>query len=392
MSDDPRERADQRTVLMPRADKSGALKVGTQLQEYIIERLLSSSGFSQVYLAIDTKLDRRVAIKEYLPALLAQRSASGDVGPRLPRFEQPYERGLQAFLAEARLLGSFDHPSLVKVFRCWPEHGTAYMAMAYCDGVTLRQWLADLGTPPSEAWLRAFVQPLLQGLQVLHKADCFHRSIEPDNIMMLYDRAVGNYLEQRPQPVLLDFGAARRVASDQTHNPTAILKSGYSPVEQYDADGSGGMRQGPWTDIYALCAVLYTAMAGHAPRPAIGRVVRDDLVPARQVGPGALRAGLAVCRRRGPCGDAAAAARQRAGVFAAAQRCTWQCGCAARSSPRARPRRAAPAGPSVPGFALVEPPPAVGVAGPGGCLVAVGGCADGAGLASLIWAALIRVR
>lgn len=308
MSDDPRERADQRTVLMPRADKSGALKVGTQLQEYVIERLLSSSGFSQVYLAIDTKLDRRVAIKEYLPALLAQRSASGDVGPRLPRFEQPYERGLLAFLAEARLLGSFDHPSLVKVFRHWPEHGTAYMAMAYCDGVTLRQWLADLGTPPSEAWLRAFVQPLLQGLQVLHAKDCFHRSIEPDNILMLYDRALGNYLEQRPQPVLLDFGAARRVVGDQAQNPTAILKSGYSPVEQYDADGSGGMRQGPWTDIYALCAVLYTAVAGHAPRPAIGRVVRDDLVPARQVGQGrygqvllsAIDAGLAVMPQQRP--------------------------------------------------------------------------------------------
>jgi serine/threonine protein kinase len=308
MSDDPRERSDQRTVLMPRADKSGALKVGTQLQEYTIERLLGSSGFSQVYLASDTKLGRRVAIKEYLPALLAQRSASGDVGPRLPRFEQPYERGLQAFLAEARLLGSFDHPSLVKVYRCWPEHGTAYMAMAYCDGVTLRQWLADLGTPPSEAWLRAFVQPLLQGLQVLHHKDCFHRSIEPDNIVMVYDRALGNYLEQRPQPVLLDFGAARRVASDQAQNPTATLKSGYSPVEQYDADGSGGMRQGPWTDIYALCAVLYTAIAGHPPRAAIGRVVRDDLVPARQVGQGrygqvllsAVDAGLAVLPQQRP--------------------------------------------------------------------------------------------
>jgi len=131
---------------------------------------------------------------------------------------------------------------------------------------------------------------------------------------MLYDRAKGNYLEQAPRPVLLDFGAARRVAAEATQNLTAILKSGYSPVEQYANDGGdkhadgNAMLQGPWTDVYALCAVLYAAATGKAPPPAIARVVRDDMVPARTAGKGrysqaflaAIDAGLAVRPERRP--------------------------------------------------------------------------------------------
>jgi serine/threonine protein kinase len=112
----------------------------------------------------------------------------------------------------------------------------------------------------------------------MHDAHCYHRDVAPDNILMLYDRQGGSYLEQRPRPVLLDFGAARRVIGDATQNLTAILKSGYSPVEQYESDE--GMRQGPWTDVYALCAVLYAAAVGKVPKASIARAVKDELVPA----------------------------------------------------------------------------------------------------------------
>lgn len=299
--DDPRERAEQRTLLMPRREQGSELRAGHQLQEFIVERLLGVGGYSCVYLARDTRLDRRVALKEYLPATLAARAPDGTVGARLPRFEAFYEKGLQGFLNEARLLGSFDHPSLVKVYRFWAEAGTAYMVMPYYEGITLKKWLTDLGTTPSERWLRELADPLMAALGAMHEQRCYHRDVAPDNVLMLYDRkAAGSYLEQQPRPVLLDFGAARRVIGDATQQLTAILKSGYSPVEQYEGEES--LRQGPWTDVYALCAVLYTAITGKAPGSSVARVVRDEMVPASVAGQGrysasflaAIDAGLSV--------------------------------------------------------------------------------------------------
>jgi serine/threonine protein kinase len=299
--DDPRLRAEQRTLLMPRREQGSELRAGHQLQEFIVERLLGVGGYSCVYLARDTRLDRRVALKEYLPATLAARAPDGTVGARLPRFEAFYDKGLQGFLNEARLLGSFDHPSLVKVYRFWAEAGTAYMVMPYYEGITLKKWLGDLGATPSERWLRELADPLMAALDAMHQQRCYHRDVAPDNILMLYDRkAAGNYLEQQPRPVLLDFGAARRVIGDATQQLTAILKSGYSPVEQYEGEES--LRQGPWTDVYALCAVLYTAVTGKAPGSSVARVVRDDMVSATSAGRGhysasflaAIDAGLSV--------------------------------------------------------------------------------------------------
>ena len=298
--DDAKERAEQRTLLMPRRDKGSELPRGHAVQEFVVEQVLGVGGSSIVYLARDTKLDRRVAVKEYLPGTIAARAPGGDVVPRLPRFEQAYKKGLDSFINEARMLGSFDHPSLVKVFRFWADNGTAYMAMPYYDGITLKKWLADLGARPSEKWLRQLGQPLMEALAVLHRHDCLHRDVAPDNILMMYDRKAGSYLEQAPRPVLLDFGAARRVVADATQNLTSLLKTGYSPVEQYGDEG--GLLQGPWTDVYALSAVLYTAAVGRAPNAAIARLVRDDLPSARVAGQGrysqtflaAIDAGLAV--------------------------------------------------------------------------------------------------
>ncbi len=298
--DNSRERAEQRTLLLPRRDQGSHLPKGSMLQEFVVEQLLGLGGYSIVYLARDTKLERRVAVKEYLPGTLAMRAPGGEVVARLPRFEESYQKGLQSFINEARLLGSFDHPSLVKVYRFWADKGTAYMAMPYYNGTTLKKWLVDLGASPSERWLRQLAEPLMQALAVLHDNGCLHRDVAPDNILMLYDRAAGNFLEQQPRPVLLDFGAARRVAAEATQNLTSILKSGYSPVEQYDNEGN--LRQGTWSDVYALSAVLYAAAIGKVPNPSIARLVRDDMVPARVAGKGrysqaflaAIDAGLSV--------------------------------------------------------------------------------------------------
>lgn len=300
MHDNP----DERTLLLPRDGGGGALPRGTRLQEFVVERTLGVGSYSVVYVARDTRLDRRVALKEYLPATLAMRAPDGSVVARLPRFQQAFDSGLKGFVNEGRLLGAFDHPSLLKVFRFWAENGTAYMGMPYYEGVTLERWLADLGAPPSERWLRDLADALMAALEVMHAQRCVHRNVAPDNVLLLFDRAQArsgaSYLEQKPHPVLLDFGAARRVIGDATQALTAMLKSGYSPVEQYE--GAESPRQGPWTDVYALCALLYAALAGRAPLSSIARVVRDEQVPARTAGKGryspgflaAIDAGLAV--------------------------------------------------------------------------------------------------
>ena len=185
MADDPRERAEQRTLLMPRRDQGAELPRGHALQEFVVEQVLGMGGYSVVYLAQDTKLQRKVAVKEYLPGTLAARGPGGDVAPRLPRFAESYDKGLQSFINEARLLGSFDNPSLVKVYRFWAANGTAYMAMPYYNGINLKKWLSDLGAPPSEKWLRALAEPLMQALAVLHGANTLHRDVAPDNVLML---------------------------------------------------------------------------------------------------------------------------------------------------------------------------------------------------------------
>ncbi len=294
------ERAEQKTMLVPRRERDANLPAGYFLQEFMVERVLGVGGYSIVYLAHDTKLDRRVAIKEFLPGTLAARAPGGEVVARLPRFQESFDKGMASFINEARLLGGFDHPALVKVYRFWQANGTAYMAMPYYEGMTLKKWLADLGAPPSERWLRQLVEPVMEAVQVLHDHGIVHRDIAPDNILLLYDRGAGNYLEQAPRPVLLDFGAARRVAAEATQQLTSILKTGYSPVEQYDHGHA--MKPGPWSDVYSLAAVLYAAAVGKPPGPSISRLVRDELVPAQVAARGrysatflaAIDAGLAV--------------------------------------------------------------------------------------------------
>ena len=131
------------------------------------------------------------------------------------------------------------------------------MVMPFYDRITLRDALRQHGVSPDEMWLKQLLKHLLDALEMIHQENCFHRDIAPDNILILRDG----------RPLLLDFGAARRVISDMTQNLTVILKPGYAPIEQYAEMNS--MRQGAWTDIYALAAVVYFAVAGKAPIPAV---------------------------------------------------------------------------------------------------------------------------
>ena len=241
-----------------------ALPAGSRLDEFEIVRVLGAGGFGIVYLALDQVLLRYVAIKEFIPTALAGRTPEGAIVVRSPEAAETFEIGLDSFYNEGRLLARFDNPSLVRVFRFWKANGTAYMAMQYYPGQTLKEARRQMPAPPDEAWLRLFVDRLLGALETLHAQGVYHRDIAPDNILLLPDG----------QPVILDFGSARRVISDRTQSLTAILKPNYSPVEQYADDA--GMRQGAYTDLYALGGTVYFMLTGKEPIPAVMRAVRDS--------------------------------------------------------------------------------------------------------------------
>ncbi|HET6786853.1 MAG TPA: protein kinase, partial [Aquabacterium sp.] len=248
-----------------------ALPVGTRLMDYDIEGLLGVGGFGLVYRAREAALQRVVAIKEFLPSSLAARGSDGSVVLRAPQHGEAFALGLRSFVNEARLLARFDHPALVRVIRFWEDRGTAYMVMPCYEGQTLYEARRDLSGPPDEAWLRALMEPLLGALDCLHREQVYHRDVAPDNILILKDPDAPCGI----RPVLLDFGAARRVLGDHTQALTAILKPSFAPIEQYAETSQ--LRQGPWTDLYGLAAVLHYCVTGRTPVPATARAVHDDL-------------------------------------------------------------------------------------------------------------------
>jgi serine/threonine protein kinase len=249
-----------------RGDDGNALRPGTMLGEFEIFNVVGVGGFGIVYLAYDHSLDRDIALKEYMPSSFAARSTTGGVEVKSVHHAELFQAGMRSFINEARLLARFDHPSLVKVYRFWEGNGTAYMVMPFYKGLTLKQSLQERNTPPDEAWLRSFLAPLLDALDMLHSERCFHRDIAPDNILMLPDG----------RPLLLDFGAARRAIGNMAQAFTVILKPGYAPIEQYA--NAGSMRQGPWTDIYALASVVHFAIIGKPPAASVARMISDPQV------------------------------------------------------------------------------------------------------------------
>jgi serine/threonine protein kinase len=239
---------------------------GHRMEEFEITGVLGVGGFGIVYRAFDHALERVVAIKEYMPAMLAVRQGDLSIALRGDRFAATFKTGQAGFINEARLLAKFDHPGLIKVLRFWEDHGTAYMATPYYEGLTLKQRLAG-GRALSEAEIMRMLASLLGALETLHRTQCFHRDIALDNIMMQPDGT----------PVLLDFGSARKLIGDLVDDSSIMLKPGYSPIEQYTDDPA--FRQGPWTDIYALGAVIHILVSGQLPPAAVVRSISDNYQP-----------------------------------------------------------------------------------------------------------------
>jgi hypothetical protein len=253
------------------ADSAGGsencLPIGTRLSDFEITGVLGEGGFGIVYLAYDHSLQRTVAIKEYMPSALAMRGGDRGVSLRAERHQDTFKLGLKSFINEARFLAQFDHPSLVKVYRFWEQNRTAYTAMQFYEGRTIKEIVAASPELVDEAWCRKILCQILQALEMLYTMQIVHRDVSPDNIIV----------QTNGDAVLLDFGSARQIIGDMTKGLTVILKPGYAPVEQYAGDAS--LEQGPFTDIYALAAVMYFAIAKQPPPSSIARMIKDPVEP-----------------------------------------------------------------------------------------------------------------
>ena len=269
--------ADPTAAVSVLREPRGVLPPGTRLRSYELLSVLGQGGFGITYRARDQTLGRNVAVKEYLPGLLAVREGGSTVVPRSTEVSDQFLWGRERFLEEARTLALFDRvPGIVRVYDFLQANGTAYMVMALAEGETLSQRLKreKVLKPPA---IDRLLDPLLDGLQQVHAARFLHRDIKPANIML---DAEGN-------PTLIDFGASRAAVAEHSMVMTAIFTPGYAAAEQFTT-----AKQGPYTDIYGLSATLYHAITGQQPPSAFDRMLDDAYKPLSRLGPTGFSPGL----------------------------------------------------------------------------------------------------
>ena len=241
------------------------LPPGYRLGDYRIEQQLSQGGFSIVYLARDAR-NQPVAIKEYLPARLAQRSGEGPNPVVSAEHQAAFDQGMMSFFEEGKLLALLDHPNVVRVLNFFRANQTAYLVMRYERGRTLQEHIQKHSGELGETFIRDVFVRLLNGLREVHMHKLLHLDIKPANI----------YLRRDGHPVLLDFGATRQGLGASDFPLAPVHTPGFAAPEQM---GSGEAR-GPWTDIYAVGATLYSCLAKGAPLSADLRLAKDELEPA----------------------------------------------------------------------------------------------------------------
>lgn len=274
----------------PAEEAPHILPPGTLLNgRYLVGRSLGQGGFGITYIGRDKTLDIRVAIKEYYPSALVTRNVTASQAVVVTGRDKEllsWERA--KFLEEARILARFiGEPGIVDVRDYFQANNTAYIVMEYLDGETLQEHLQRRGRLSPEETL-ALMTPVMRSLEKVHQSGLIHRDISPDNIMLLHGGGVK----------LLDFGTARSVIRSKERSMAVILKAGYAPEEQYRSGGN----QGPWTDIYALCATMYRCITGIVPEDSLQRLYEDTVQPPSRLGipippawEAALMAGMA-CR------------------------------------------------------------------------------------------------
>ena len=249
------------------------LRKGTRLiGRYTIEGVLGQGGFGITYLGIDELHEKKVAIKEFFPQGIVTRNIEyqDTVTVTFVGEKDNYEKGKERFLKEARTMAKFSKDEgSVKALDFFEINNTAYIVMEYLKGITLKQYLRENQRIAPEDLIELLV-PLIESLDEIHSQGMIHRDISPDNIMVLPDGRIK----------LMDFGAARDYTEFGEKSLSIVLKPGYAPPEQYQTHGV----QGPWTDIYALCATMYKCITGENPPDAIERVMDDSLKKISEFG------------------------------------------------------------------------------------------------------------
>ena len=323
----------------PQKPNPRCLAVNTVLAgKYLVGPVLGEGGFGITYAGYDLNMETRIAIKEYFPVELVTRdttrrstgkgggasgdqvsgsaSTSGGGSDRVISLSgeksKTYQQGLKKYVDEARNVSQFSGiPGIVSVKDFFYENDTAYIVMEYIEGVSLKEYLKQRGGKVSEEEALAIIRPVLEALEKVHAAGIVHRDISPDNIMLTFaeqgnaeqpsasntaSHDVSHTASASASAVstatpaiiygnisavkLIDFGAARMTAKNDQKSLTIILKHGYAPEEQYRSHGE----QGPWTDVYALCAVFYRMLTGKVPEPAMDRLFSDGLKRPEELG------------------------------------------------------------------------------------------------------------
>lgn len=245
------------------------LKPGTVLSDrYIIGSVIGFGGFGVVYKSWDDKLERIVAIKEYYPTVFLNRNQeTNEVTVFDKKNVDNYLRGKEEFLSEARNIARFNtHPNIVHIYDFFEENATAYFVMEYFEGSPLKDYIkqarkqGQVIEPESALYV---VKSLLNALKTTHATGIIHRDIKPGNIYILPDGTVK----------LFDFGAARFADEETERTRTVIITPGYAPPEQYQKKS----KQGPYTDIYAVGALMYEMLTGVKPMESINRKIIDEV-------------------------------------------------------------------------------------------------------------------
>ena len=233
--------------------------------KYMIGKVIGEGGFGVTYKGWDTILQTYVAIKEYFPQFLSHRSKHNtDIIPTTTQ-KETYEKGLKRYLEEAQNLSKFYQLSgIVSVKDFFYENGTGYIVMEYIDGVNLKEYLDQNGGKIPEVKVRGLMKPVLESLVEIHETGLIHRDISPDNVMV----------DKKGRIKLIDFGSVRDQSTVDEKTYTVTLKHGFAPPEQYYAKG----KQGPWTDIYSICATMYRMLTGKNPPNSIERMAKDEYV------------------------------------------------------------------------------------------------------------------